>query len=190
MFNYLARTASLVTIIAGTTRCVMESSVIFSGTRAMVRQLSSPSSVGRKFLCAKLLSPGELKPAFIHSKKPPYYASQDQSAFYYTPYAVRSPFRRVADLRPRIMFRSSITHTARSFFNKLRLSLSVGTSSRNCYNAMQRGILKPKSAPGRCSHIEISPGHHSYSNGCLTGVFLATTSYVMFDYCRTPESLI
>ena len=47
---------------------------------------------------------------------------------------------------------------------------------------MQRGILKPKSAPDRCSHIEINPRHHSYFNGCLTGVFLTTTSYIMFDY--------
>src|SRR5271156_5775826 len=47
---------------------------------------------------------------------------------------------------------------------------------------MQRGILKPKSAPDRCSHIEINPRHHSYFNGCLTGVFLTTTSYTMFDY--------
>jgi hypothetical protein len=54
------------------------------------------------------------------------------------------------------------THTVRSFFIEPRLSLSVGTTSRNCCNAMQRGILEPKLAPDRCSHIEINPRHHSF----------------------------
>jgi hypothetical protein len=88
------------------------------------------------------------------------------------------------------MFRPFTTHTAGSFFNKPRLSLSVGTSSRSYYNATQRRIFNPNSAPCRCSHTEISPRRHSYFKGCLTGAFLTTTSYMMFNYFHTPTSLI
>jgi hypothetical protein len=88
------------------------------------------------------------------------------------------------------MFRPFTTHTARSLFNKPRLPLPVGTSSRSYHNATQRRIFEPNSAPGRCSHTEINTHRRSYFKGCLTGAFLATTSCIMFNYFHTPTPLI